>query len=119
MVDLLGNRPWLACQNEALSHPAGFERLISALLERASHLEPKLKIWAHLNSKGALEQPGVVIGKSPAAVRYHPLWGMPVGIKDIIDVEGIPTLCGVSGWSRKPATADSPWFPAGKRPVPS
>lgn len=117
MVDLLGNRPWLACQNEALSQPAGFERLISALLEKASQLEPKLKIWAQLNSKGALEQARRCDKDKPRTGTVPPLWGMPVGIKDIIDVEGLPTLCGVSGWSSKPATVDSPlvsrWKAAG------
>lgn len=67
--------------------------LVEALLQRIDALEPSIKAWVMVDRDGALaaarrcEQE---IGK----VDPGPLYGVPVGVKDIFHAAGLPTTCG-------------------------
>lgn len=65
------------------------EALVGACLERARAREPVLKAWAHLPAEDALAAARTCDAAAPAG----PLHGVPVGVKDVIDVAGMP--CGM------------------------
>ena len=69
--------------------------LVSEAIERAKALEPSLRAWVTLDREGALR------AASKADEELHvgahndrPLLGVPIGVKDIYDVAGIPTEAG-------------------------
>jgi len=57
-----------------------------ALLERISQVDPKLNAYNYLNPEAALAQ-------AKAADVTKPLGGVPVAIKDVINVKGDPNTC--------------------------
>lgn len=68
------------------------EHLVDACLNRIRTRETKLRAWAYLDAKGALGQ-ARALDVGPVAGRLH---GIPIGVKDVIDVEGMPTGMGSS-----------------------
>jgi aspartyl-tRNA(Asn)/glutamyl-tRNA(Gln) amidotransferase subunit A len=65
--------------------------LVTALLARIAALDPKLNAFIRLDAEGAM-QAAVQAEAEIAAGRHRgPLHGIPVGLKDIIDVTGLPT----------------------------
>jgi aspartyl-tRNA(Asn)/glutamyl-tRNA(Gln) amidotransferase subunit A len=73
--------------------------LTSALLERIDHLEPALHVFITLTPEKAMEQ-AERADKRMAAWRKNPqealppLLGLPMAIKDVLCVAGIPCTCG-------------------------
>jgi aspartyl-tRNA(Asn)/glutamyl-tRNA(Gln) amidotransferase subunit A len=69
--------------------------LVDALLARIERTEPRLRAWVTVDRDGAraaareaeaaATRPGATLG---------PLHGVPVGVKDIYAVRGLPTTCG-------------------------
>ena len=68
--------------------------LVEACLARIRELDPKIQAWAHLDADGALAAARERDAESAAGRVRGPLHGVPVGIKDIIDVAGMPTTAG-------------------------
>jgi aspartyl-tRNA(Asn)/glutamyl-tRNA(Gln) amidotransferase subunit A len=67
--------------------------LMTALLERISRLDPKLHAFIRLDGEAALDAAKAAEAEIVSGRRRGPLHGVPVGIKDIIDVAGLPTTC--------------------------
>lgn len=62
-----------------------------ALLRRVDEVEPQVQAWAFLDREDLLDQcSDADLGHQRGAAE-GPLSGVPVGIKDIIDVRGMPT----------------------------
>jgi Asp-tRNA(Asn)/Glu-tRNA(Gln) amidotransferase A subunit family amidase len=66
------------------------ETLVRACLERIASREPEVMAWAHLDVEAALAQARACDATPPLG----PLHGVPIGVKDVIDVAGLPTGCG-------------------------
>jgi aspartyl-tRNA(Asn)/glutamyl-tRNA(Gln) amidotransferase subunit A len=68
-----------------------------AYLDRIEALEPSLHTFVHLDRQRLLadahEAERKLVQSSSAALDEHPLLGVPVAIKDMIDVAGMPTTC--------------------------
>ena len=67
--------------------------LMEALLERIARLDPKLNAFIRLDADAAIHAARAAEAEIASGRQRGPLQGVPVGIKDIIDVAGLPTTC--------------------------
>ena len=67
--------------------------LMESLLERVEALEPMLNVWVTLDPDAALEAARKSERELELSGPLGPLHGIPVGIKDIINTEGVKTTC--------------------------
>ena len=81
--------------------------LTTALLERIGRLDPKLNVFVRLDSEAAMAAARAAEAEIAAGRSRGPLHGVPVGIKDIIDVAGLPTTCHSKILMDNIATADA------------
>ncbi len=65
--------------------------LTKALLARIGDLQPKLNAFIRLDADAAMEAAKTAEAELSQGRSRGPLHGVPVGIKDIIDVAGLPT----------------------------
>ena len=65
--------------------------LVQALLQRIEHLQPRLHAFIRLDAEAAMDAAKTAEQELAAGQTRGPLHGIPVGIKDIIDVAGLPT----------------------------
>jgi len=78
------------------------EQLVASLLERIDAHEPTLQAWAYLDRGKAMERARNA-DRHIRAGKEGELLGIPVGIKDIIDVRDMPTRHGSLLYTDKPA----------------
>lgn len=83
------------------------EDLALACLDRIAAEEPRVQAWAWLDGGDALAQARALDARRQSGAAIGPLHGLPVGIKDIIDVKGMPTGCGTPVMEGSPATRDA------------
>ena len=67
--------------------------LTSSLLDRIDRLDPRLNVFIRLDGDAAMDAAKAAEAEIAAGRPRGPLHGVPVGIKDIIDVAGLPTTC--------------------------
>lgn len=67
--------------------------VVSALLERADQLDPSLNVYIRRDGQAALNAAALAEREAASGRLRGPLHGVPVGVKDIIDVAGLPTTC--------------------------
>jgi aspartyl-tRNA(Asn)/glutamyl-tRNA(Gln) amidotransferase subunit A len=65
--------------------------LTEACLARARLLEPRLRAFTYLDESGALAAAKVATEEVARGHLRGPLHGVPVAVKDLIDVAGMPT----------------------------
>jgi aspartyl-tRNA(Asn)/glutamyl-tRNA(Gln) amidotransferase subunit A len=99
-----------------VSDAASAEQRVEAAIETTERLNPTLNAYLHVDFEGAraaaAEADAIVAADaaidaaagtgSRAGHLDRPLLGMPVCIKDIVDVAGMPTTAGADGWVRHP-----------------
>ncbi|UCE31394.1 MAG: amidase [Burkholderiales bacterium] len=62
-----------------------------AFLARIDEVEPEVQAWAHLDPEHALKQAEELELNRSMGRPIGPLYGVPVGVKDIIDAHGLPS----------------------------
>ena len=67
--------------------------LVNALLDRIERLNPRLNVFIRVEAEAALKEARVAEAEAAGGRLRGALHGVPVGIKDIIDVSGLPTTC--------------------------
>ncbi|MBI1314342.1 amidase [bacterium] len=84
------------------------ESIVSQCLSRIAEREADLRAWVVVDRDGALEQAQQCDRDRATGTIRGPLHGIPVGIKDIVDVNGFVTGAGSPWFARRPvATADA------------
>jgi aspartyl-tRNA(Asn)/glutamyl-tRNA(Gln) amidotransferase subunit A len=72
--------------------------LTETVLAQVERLNPRLRAYLHVDAEGPLEQARAADGPR----RDLPLAGIPVCVKDVINVAGMPTTAGAARWRRSP-----------------
>ena len=70
------------------------------MLDRIAQRNGELNAYLHVDGERALAE----VERADVGV---PLGGIPVCVKDVVDVAGMPTRAGAAGWERRPQ-ADAP-----------
>lgn len=65
---------------------------VESALARIAAREPDVKAWAHVDAEGARAEASAMSAELKAGSTRGRLHGIPVGIKDVFHVEGMPTL---------------------------
>jgi Asp-tRNA(Asn)/Glu-tRNA(Gln) amidotransferase A subunit family amidase len=67
--------------------------LLERCLARAADLEPKVRAFVRLDAEGARQAADAATARWRAGRPLSIIDGLPVGIKDCVDVRGFPTQC--------------------------
>ena len=82
--------------------------LVRGCLDRIKETEPAIKAWREVCVDTVVTEAEQRAKEVEGGIVCGPLHGIPVGIKDIIDVAGVPTRCNsLSRAGAAPATADA------------
>src|SRR6266850_4387369 len=81
--------------------------LVQACLDRIRALDGELRAWAHVDADGALAVARERESEARAGRLRGPLHGVPVGVKDIFDVAGMPTTGGAKSFAHTRPTGDA------------
>lgn len=82
--------------------------LTEACLGRIAARDEQLRAWVRVDRDGALRRAGELDAKAAAGRWLGPLHGIPLGIKDIVDVAGWPTAAGSPRLAGTIAERDAP-----------
>ena len=84
------------------------ESIVRRCLSQIDEQEADLRAWVIVDHGGAIEQARQLDQERAAGTLRAPLHGIPIGIKDIVDVEGFVTGAGSPWFARQaPATCDA------------
>ncbi len=81
--------------------------VLEECLDRIDAWEPHVHAWAALDIEGAREAATASTERWRNNEPLGPLDGIPIGVKDIFDVRGMPTRCGAVWRSDLPAMHDA------------
>ncbi len=82
--------------------------LVQRYIDRIDAVEPRVEAWRELCLDTARAEAKILEQEIATGVIRGPLHGIPVGVKDIIDVRGVPTRCNSKSRADiAPATADA------------
>lgn len=83
-------------------------QLVEQCFAQINELEPKINAWVVLDKENALQQARKSDEQLAAGQLVGPLHGIPLGIKDIIDVAGLPTRAGSPLLPETAVASDAP-----------
>src|SRR5437773_10036854 len=78
--------------------------LVEACLDRIRAVDPAIKAWIHLDETGARAAARAADAAVRPGATLGVLHGVPIGVKDIIDVAGMPTTAGARALAHPPPT---------------
>lgn len=79
----------------------------AAMLERIARVDPVIRAWSWVDEKGALEQAERATRELARGTDRGALHGIPVGVKDLIDVAGLPCTAGSRQFEGRIAPSDA------------
>jgi len=82
--------------------------IVEASLERIELLEPRINAFVTVTAELAMESAKAAETSIAKGEELHPLSGVPVSVKDLIDVQGVPTTCGSKILANNIASSDAP-----------
>ena len=82
--------------------------LVNAYLERIERLSARLNAFIHVAGEGARTTAERLDRELAAGRDRGPLHGIPIAVKDIIDVAGMPTSYGTGRYDLTPVARDAP-----------
>src|SRR3954467_8596421 len=81
--------------------------LLEACLARIAALEPKLQAFVHVHEAEARRAAEAAAEAIRAGHSLGPLHGIPIAIKDLVEVKGYPTAAGCSVWRDQVSTINA------------
>lgn len=84
------------------------EELAEICLARTRAVDPQVRAFVRIDESTVRAQARELARDARAGIIRGPLHGVPVAIKDVIDVAGVPTRCGSQVTDPVPAGADAP-----------
>ncbi len=81
--------------------------IVATCLERIERLEPRLQAWAFLDADASRRE-AERLDRLADEGTLLPLHGVPMGVKDIVDVAGMPTVAGFAPFRSRIAREDAP-----------
>jgi aspartyl-tRNA(Asn)/glutamyl-tRNA(Gln) amidotransferase subunit A len=81
--------------------------LLDICLRRIDRYEPRVKAWVYLDRDRARSDAEKLTTELAEGQNRGPLHGIPIGVKDIIDVFDMPTGCGSKLWANSYARRDA------------
>lgn len=82
--------------------------LLERYLTRIASVDGQVQAWRQIDAERAMQEAEVLAKEARTGRLRGPLHGIPLGVKDIIDVAGLPTRCNSrSRADATPATADA------------
>jgi aspartyl-tRNA(Asn)/glutamyl-tRNA(Gln) amidotransferase subunit A len=81
--------------------------LLNDCLEKISAIEETVHAWVTIDKKGALSLALKREQEARNGMIRGVLHGIPVGVKDIFDVKGLPTLAGAASFAHRLPTTDA------------
>ena len=81
--------------------------LVEAVLARITARDGALQAWVTVDADGARAQARARDEDVAAGRALGPLHGVPIGVKDIIDVAGLPTTSGAAAFAHRVPTRDA------------
>ena len=76
-----------------VAHDLSPTELMTTLLQRINRIDPALHAFIRLDADAAMDAARAADKELMTGRIRGPLHGIPVGVKDIIDVSGLPTTC--------------------------
>ena len=81
---------------------------VAAALERIAALDPQLNAFISVRGEAALAEAAALEADVGAAgAPRGPLWGVPVAVKDVLDVQGVPTTAASAALAANVARRDA------------
>jgi aspartyl-tRNA(Asn)/glutamyl-tRNA(Gln) amidotransferase subunit A len=80
---------------------ASAEEVARAHLDRIAAVDEKVHAFLHVDIEGAVGAARAVDARRAAGERLGPLAGVPLALKDVMTMKGVPTTCGsriLAGW---------------------
>ncbi len=90
-------------------------QLLEDCLAKIDHFESRIHAWAHIDAAGARIVADQLDHEADGGYFRGPLHGIPLGIKDIFDVRGLPTGAGSPLRKNCVANSDAPTVAALRR----
>jgi Asp-tRNA(Asn)/Glu-tRNA(Gln) amidotransferase A subunit family amidase len=81
--------------------------LVDACLDRIRRHDGAIAAWVHIDEAAARAAARERAAEAKAGRLRGPLHGVPVAIKDVIDVAGMPTTCGAASFAHRHPTEDA------------
>lgn len=83
------------------------QALVDACLERIRAVDGTVKAWIHVDEAGARAAARAADAAVRPGAALGALHGVPIGVKDIIDVAGLPTTAGARAFAHRTPSADA------------
>ncbi|MGC3968524.1 MAG: amidase family protein [Pirellulales bacterium] len=81
--------------------------LLTQCLKQIDAFDAEVRAWVTVDREGARAAAEVAAKELASGVDRGPMHGIPIGVKDIIDVRGLPTLAGAKVRPSTPALKDA------------
>jgi aspartyl-tRNA(Asn)/glutamyl-tRNA(Gln) amidotransferase subunit A len=81
--------------------------MLEICLARIDRYELKVKAWVYIDRERARREAEQLTKELKEGLDRGPLHGVPIGVKDIIDVYDMPTGCGSKLWAKSYARRDA------------
>ena len=95
-------------RQEILHRETTVVETVQGFLDRIEQLEPQINAWVHVDEQGSLQQAKRLQDQLDNGKAVGPLFGIPIGVKDIVDVKGLPVEAGTKYRHGTIAETDAP-----------